>query len=208
MARAIDEAKLNVPVVNLLSATGHPVQALADLLTIAELDARGIEGLRGTRIAWVGDSNNVARSLTLGAVALGMHVTVSSPTGHRFEPGDLERIDAHGRLAGLGGSLQLIGEPGAAVDGAVAVCTDVWVSMGQEHERDARLATFMGYQVDSALLELAAPGAVLLHCLPAHRGEEVTAEVLDGPRSRVWQQTAHRRTAMRGLLAWLVETTS
>jgi ornithine carbamoyltransferase len=204
MARAIDDAELDVPVVNLLSSSGHPVQALADLLTIAELDARGIAGLRGTRMAWIGDSNNVARSLTLGAVALGMHVSVSSPKGYRFGSVDLERVASHARLAGLGGSLELFDEPAAAVEGAAAVCTDVWVSMGQEHERDARLASFTGYQVDTALLERAAPGAVLLHCLPAHRGEEVTAEVLEGPRSRVWQETAHRRTAMRGLLAWLV----
>jgi len=204
MARAIDDAGLDVPVVNLLSSTGHPVQALADLLTIAELDARGIGGLRGTRIAWIGDSNNVARSLTLGAVALGMHVSVSSPKGYRFGSDDVGRVASHAGLAGLGGSLELVDDPVAAVEDAAAVCTDVWVSMGQEDERDARLAAFTGYQVDTALLERAATGAVLLHCLPAHRGEEVTAEVLEGPRSRVWQETSHRRTAMRGLLAWLV----
>jgi ornithine carbamoyltransferase len=208
MASAIDLAGLDVPVVNLLSSRGHPVQALADLLTLAELDDRGIEGLRGARVAWIGDSNNVARSLSLAAVALGMHVAVSSPVGHRFELEDLDRVASHARDAGLGGSLRLADEPADAVEGAVAVCTDVWVSMGQEHERDARLASFGGYQVDTALLERAAPGAVLLHCLPAHRGEEVTADVLEGPRSRVWPQTANRRTAMRGLLAWLVGRTA
>jgi len=204
MATAIDDGRFGVPVVNLLSSMGHPVQALADLLTLAELDERGIEGLRGTHVAWVGDSNNVARSLSLGAVALGMHVTVSSPPGHRFGDTDLDRLAAHARQAGAGGSVELVDRPSDAVEGAIAVCTDVWISMGQEHERDARLAAFAGFQVDDALLGLAAPGAVLLHCLPAHRGEEVNAEALEGPRSRVWQQTAHRRTAMRGLLAWLV----
>ncbi len=204
MAKAIDDAGLDVPVVNLLSSMGHPVQALADLLTIADLCPGRVEGLRGARIAWIGDSNNVARSLSLGAVALGMHVTVSSPERYRFGAADLERVASHAQRAGLGGALVQADEPAAAVAGALAVCTDVWASMGQEHERDARMAAFSGFRVDTALLELASPDAVLLHCLPAHRGEEVTAEILDGPRSRVWQQTAHRRTAMRGLLAWLV----
>ena len=204
MAGAIDAAGLDVPVVNLLSSLGHPVQALADLLTIGELGDGGTSALRGTRVAWVGDANNVARSLALAAVALGMHVAVSSPNGHRFGAEDRERVASYARLSGLGGSLELIDEPSTAVKGAAAVCTDVWVSMGQEHERDARLAAFSGYQVDAELLEQAGPDAVLLHCLPAHRGEEVSTEALEGPRSRVWQQTAHRRTAMRGLLAWLV----
>jgi ornithine carbamoyltransferase len=207
MAAAIDAGGFDVPVVNLLSSTGHPVQALADLLTIADEMGRGLASLQGARLAWIGDSNNVARSLSLGAVALGMHVAVSSPAGYRFGPEDLERVAAYARLAGLGGTIQQVDEPAAAVAGAIAVSTDVWVSMGQEAERDERLASFRGFQVDAALVELADPDAVLLHCLPAHRGEEVTAEVLEGPRSRVWQQTAHRRTAMRGLLAWLLAAT-
>jgi ornithine carbamoyltransferase len=207
MARAIDELGADVPVVNLLSNAAHPVQALADLLTLQDVLAEtGAGSMRGQRFAWVGDSNNVARSFTLGAVALGASVVVASPPGYRFGDDDLGRIARYGAAADAGGSVELVDDPVAAVNGAVAVCTDVWVSMGEEHRRDEKLAAFAGFQVDEALLARA-PRAVLLHCLPAHRGEEITDGALDGPASRAWAQAAHRRTAMRGLLSWLSRST-
>lgn len=203
MTGALDDAGIDVPVVNLLSPQAHPVQALADLLTLDdELGGRG--ALRGRRLAWIGDANNVARSLALAAVAVGCKVAVAAPEGHGFDRPDLERIERYAAAAGLGGSVAVAASPAEAADGAVAVSTDVWVSMGQEAEREQRLARFAGYQVDEALLDAAGPGTVFLHCLPAHRGEEVTAGALEGKRSRVWPQAAHRRTAMRGLLGWLV----
>ncbi|HEY8081571.1 MAG TPA: ornithine carbamoyltransferase [Acidimicrobiales bacterium] len=204
MAAAIDEAGLDVPVVNLLSDQGHPVQALADLLTLAGV-AGGIASLAGSRVAWVGDANNVAMSLGLAAVGVGLHVVVASPEGYRFSQGDLARIDRYAAAAGMGGTVSQADHPADAVGGAIAVCTDVWVSMGQEREREARLAAFEPFRVDGSLLDAAGDGVVLLHCLPAHRGEEVTDEVLEDRRSRVWAQAANRRVAMRGLLTWLVE---
>ena len=203
MAAALDASSFDVPVVNLLSSAGHPVQALADVLTLA--DEVGGAGQVGMRVAWVGDANNVALSLALAAVGVGMHVTTASPEGYRFAEYDVARIERYAELAGLGGAFAQSDSPREAVEGAAAVCTDVCVSMGQEAERAARLAAFDGYRVDDALLEAAGHDAVLLHCLPAHRGEEVTAEAIDGKRSRVWEQAANRRVAMRGLLAWLVE---
>lgn len=203
MSASLDAASSDVPVVNLLSDRAHPVQALADLLTVADELGGGPEALKGARLAWVGDANNVARSLALGAVGLGAHVSIASPEGYRFSASDLARLEAYGALAGLGGTVEPHDEPARAVVDAVAVCTDVWVSMGQESERDERLARFDAYRVDEALLARA-PEAVLLHCLPAHRGEEVTDAAIDSPQSRVWAQVANRRTATRGLLAWLV----
>ncbi len=209
MASAIDRQGFDVPVVNLLSDAGHPVQALADLLTLADCIAAGdVAGLRGRSIAWIGDANNVARSLTLAAVGVGMAVRVASPTGYSFSALDVERVAAYADAAGLEGSMTVLGSPAEAVEGAGAICTDVWVSMGQEAERALRVDAFAPFQVDERLLGAAGPNAALLHCLPAHRGEEVTDGALEGPQSRVWQQAAHRRTAMRGLFAWLVEEAS
>jgi ornithine carbamoyltransferase len=209
MALALDRLGSDVPVVNLLSDAGHPVQALADLLTLADCMASGDPaGLRGQTVSWVGDANNVARSLALAAVGVGMQVRIASPKDYRFSTLDTERIDAYADAAGLGGSMTQCASPEEAVDGAAAICTDVWVSMGQESERAQRIDAFASYQVDERLLALAGAGAVLLHCLPAHRGEEVTEGAIEGSQSRIWQQAAHRRTAMRGLLAWLVEEAS
>ncbi len=205
MAATIDARGFDVPVVNLLSDASHPVQALADLLTITDaLGASDAAALRGRRIAWVGDSNNVARSLALGAVALGAHVVVASPPAYEFGSDDRARIARSADRADVGGTLECVADPRAAVDGAVAVCTDVWVSMGEEARRAEKLAAFAAFRLDEALMALAPRDAVLLHCLPAHRGEEITDGALDGPYSRVWAQVAHRRTAMRGLLTWLV----
>ena len=187
-----------VPVINGLSDWEHPCQALADLFTIQEHLGR----LDGVRIAWVGDGNNVLHSLLLGAAKLGASVAAATPPGY----GPAEAVVARGReIAGRSGASLVIGhEPAAAVRGADIIYTDVWVSMGQEAERAQRLRDFAGYQVNAALLRAAGPGAKVMHCLPAHRGEEITDEVLDGPRSIVLDQAENRLHAQKGLLALIV----
>ena len=182
-----------VPVINMLTARHHPCQALADLLTLRE--AHG--SLEGLRVAYVGDGNNVARSLaTLGALA-GLQVAVASPSGYALEA-DLALPD------GAGGSVMLLDDPRAAVEGACAVYTDVWVSMGDEGSAQERRAALAGYRLDEALLAAAAPGAFAMHDLPAHAGEEISAEVLYGPRQRIWDQAENRRHAQKALLELLV----
>jgi ornithine carbamoyltransferase len=183
----------SVPVINMLTARHHPCQALADLLTLRE--AYG--SLEGLRVAYVGDGNNVARSLaTLGALA-GLHVAVASPRGFALEA-DLPLPD------GARGSVTLLEDPRAAVEGARAVYTDVWVSMGDENSARDRRAALAGYRLDEALLDAAAPGAFAMHDLPAHAGEEISAEVLYGPRQRIWDQAENRRHAQKALLELLV----
>jgi len=182
-----------VPVVNLLSDAAHPLQAVADLLTIA-----AERGLHGTSLAWVGDFSNVARSLAIAAAMVGIEVRVACPDGYGPSADDVARIE------GLGGTLAVADTPGEAVAGVDAVSTDAWYSMGQEAEAAERRPVFAPYQVDAALMAAAAPEAIFLHCLPAHRGEEVTDEVLDGPRSRVWPQAANRLHAARAVLAHLL----
>jgi ornithine carbamoyltransferase len=182
-----------IPVINMLTALHHPCQALADLLTLRE--AHG--SLRGLRLAYVGDGNNVARSLaTLGTLA-GMDVAVASPPGYSLE-GDLSLP------AGASGSLSLHDDPREAVEGACAVYTDVWVSMGDETTAAERRSALAGYRVDDALLDAAAPGAFAMHDLPAHPGEEISAEVLYGPRQRIWDQAENRRHAQKALLELLL----
>ncbi|MDQ6781910.1 MAG: ornithine carbamoyltransferase [Actinomycetota bacterium] len=182
-----------VPIVNLLSDVAHPCQALADLLTLRQ--AWG--SFEGRRVAWVGDGNNVARSLTVAAALSGIDVSLACPPGHGLDP--VTVVGARAR----GIDVRVTAEPTEAVAGADAVCTDVWVSMGQEAECTERVKAFSGYQVDDALMAAAAPAAVFLHCLPAHRGLEVAASVIDGPASVVWAQAANRMHAARGLLLWL-----
>jgi ornithine carbamoyltransferase len=186
-----------VPVVNLLSDHAHPMQALADLLTLRQRWG----SLEGRRLAWVGDFNNVARSLALGAALSGLEVVVATPDGYGPGPDDLTRLDR------LGGRPRVTRHPADAVDGADAVVTDVWASMGQEADADARHRAFAdaGFTVDATLMGAARPGAVFLHCLPAHRGEEVAAEVLDGPASLVWPEAENRLHTARGLLWWLLD---
>lgn len=198
MAGALDRAGAGVPVVNLLSDLGHPCQALADLLTLRQ----SLGPLEGTTVAYVGDGNNVCRSLALAGALAGMRVRVASPPGHGLGTADVERAAALGRTPG--GMVELVDRPEKAVAGADAVYTDVWTSMGQEEEAASRRLAFEGYTVDDRLLSGAAGHAVVLHCLPVHRGEEVTAAVVDGPRSVVWRQAANRLHAMRGLLVWLM----
>lgn len=183
-----------VPVVNLLSDTAHPTQALADLLTL-----RGHFGtLAGRTLAWVGDANNVFASLSLAATMVGMRVRAACPAG--FGPTEAQLA----RVAASGGEVAVTTEPGEAVAGAQVVSTDVWASMGQEGEVAARREAFAGFTIDTALMSAADPEAVLLHCLPAHRGEEVAAEVVDGPASLVWVQAVNRMHAIRGLLWFLL----
>jgi ornithine carbamoyltransferase len=203
-ARVFDHSTLaamawvdEVPIVNLLSDVSHPCQALADLLTLR----RRWGGLQGRTVAWVGDGNNVARSLTLGCAMSGMNIRLACPPGHELDQDALDGARTHGA------EVVFTPDPAQAVAGADAVCTDVWVSMGQEAERSDREDAFAGYQVDEALMARAAPDAVFLHCLPAHRGMEVSAEVIDGPASAVWDQAENRMHAARGLLLWLVRET-
>ncbi len=184
-----------IPVVNLLSDRGHPCQALADLLTMRQ----SLGDLAGVTVAWVGDFNNVARSLALGATMVGMKVQLACPPG--FGPGD-DDID---RLRALGGEPTVTNRPDEAVAGAAAVHTDVWASMGQEAEADDRTRAFEGFQVDDRVMAGAAPGAIFMHCLPAHRGEEVAASVVDGDRSVVFTQAHNRLHSVRGLLSWLLQ---
>jgi ornithine carbamoyltransferase len=179
-------AAASVPVVNALTDDHHPCQALADLLTLR----RHYGYLDGIRIAYVGDGNNVAHSLMEGAALSGMHMTVATPRG--YEP-DSEVTRRTMELAGRhGGSIHVLHDPRAAVMGANAIYTDVWVSMGEDAEREGRLNDLHAYQVNDELMRAAAPHAVFMHCLPAHRGLEVTADVIDGPASAVWEQAANR----------------
>jgi ornithine carbamoyltransferase len=193
MASALDAAGENVPVVNLLSDREHPLQAIADVLTVHQ----HFGSVDGRVIAYVGDANNVCRSLFAAASALGAQVRVASPIGYGLEDG----IDAVAVPAEW--NVESCHSPSEAVAGADVIYTDVWVSMGQSAEQDARRSAFAGFTVDEALVGKAAAHAVVLHCLPAHRGEEITDAVLAGPQSLVWQQAANRMHATRGLLEFL-----
>jgi ornithine carbamoyltransferase len=203
MAVALEGSNFDVPVVNLLSDEAHPCQAIADALTLREL--RG--PLPGQVIGYIGDANNMCRSLVKMALIEGMDVRVASPPGYSFSAEEQDRLTALAKRVGRGGTLLLTHDPKVAAGGADALYTDVWTSMGQEKERAERLAAFEGFIIDDALLDVAEPDVAVLHCLPAHRGEEISASVLEGPHSVVWKQAAHRQTAMRGILAWAVEGT-
>jgi ornithine carbamoyltransferase len=179
-----------VPVINLLSDRAHPCQGLADLLTMQQHFGH----LAGLKVAWVGDGNNVCRSLILAASLCGMDVAVACPPG--FEPDSAAVAVAQDR----GSAVVVTDDVGAAVTGADAVVTDTWISMGQEVDGAGRRSAFRGFSVDGPTMALAAPEAIFLHCLPAHRGEEVAAEVIDGPQSLIWAEAANRLHAFRGLL--------
>jgi ornithine carbamoyltransferase len=174
-----------IPVVNMLTDAHHPCQALADLVTLRE----HFGSLDGLKIAYVGDGNNVARSLAIVGALAGVEVAVAAPEGYQLEP-----------VAGA----ELTSDPEEAVAGANCVYTDVWVSMGDEATADARRAALAPYRIDDALLALAAPGAIALHCLPAHPGEEITPAVLYGERQRIWDQAENRRHAQKALLEFLL----
>jgi ornithine carbamoyltransferase len=192
-------AHSGVPVVNMLTALHHPCQALADLLTLHE--AYG--SLEGVRVAYVGDGNNVARSLALLGMLAGVDVAVASPPGYALDEQAPLPAPPEAR-----GTLTLYSDPREAVAGAQAVYADVWVSMGDEDTAAARRAALAAYKLDDALLDLAAPDAFAMHDLPAHPGEEISAEVLYGPRQRIWDQAENRRHAQKALLELLVAPAS
>lgn len=184
------------PVINALSDYVHPCQALADLCTMREAFGR----LRGLRLVFVGDGNNVSRSLALAAKMCGLHFVLCAPEGYEFSEDFLARCQA----VGDGGTIALERDPARAVAKADVVYTDVWASMGQEAEQAARRAAFAPYQVNQAVMAAARSSARFLHCLPAHRGEEVSAEVIDGPQSLVIEQAANRLHAQKALMLWLL----
>jgi ornithine carbamoyltransferase len=193
-------AHASVPVINGLTDRFHPCQLLADLQTVREcfeLDPAGPRGWESLEVAWVGDGNNMANSWLNAARQLGFGLRLAVPEGHDPDPSTLEAARATGRI-------RLVRDPAEAVEGAHVVTTDVWASMGQEDEAEERLQRFRPYQVDEALFSRARPEAIFLHCLPAHRGEEVTAGVIDGPRSRVFQEAENRLHAQKALLLQLL----
>jgi ornithine carbamoyltransferase len=192
-------AGATVPVVNALTDGFHPCQVLADLLTIRER----LGGTAGRTLAYLGDAgNNMAHSYLLGGALAGMHVRVAGPAGHEPAPEIVAR--ATELAAGTGGSVTVLTDPRAAATGADVLATDAWTSMGQETDGKDRVTPFLPYQLNKDLLALAAPGAIVLHCLPAHRGEEITDEVLDGPQSAAFDQAENRLHAQKALLAWLL----
>lgn len=188
----------SVPVINALSDREHPCQALADMLTLRER----FGDLRGLRLAYVGDGNNVCHSLLLLGSILGLHVTVACPPDYRPDAEIVERAEALAHTSGA--RVRITTDPYEAVTGAVAVYTDVWASMGQEHEMARRRPAFEPYQVHQGLMDRADPQAVFMHCLPAHRGEEVTAEVIDGPQSVVFEQAENRLHVQKALILTLL----
>lgn len=189
-----------VPVVNALTDEFHPCQVLADLQTIRERFGR----TAGLTLAYLGDgANNMAHSLLLGGTLAGMHVRIGAPAGFTPDPDVLRDAKAHG--SATGGSAEVVADPVAAVDGADVVVTDTWVSMGQEADGLDRAAPFRPFQINAELLTHANERAIVLHCLPAHRGDEITDEVLDGPASAVWDEAENRLHAQKALLAWLMD---
>jgi len=188
----------SVPVINGLTDLHHPCQTLGDLLTIREHKGK----LRGLKLAWVGDGNNVCNSLLLGCTLVGMNISAVCPHGH--EPDANVMTQAKKNAEKSGAKLELLTDPKKAVAGADVIYTDVWVSMGQEKEAKRRMRAFKGYQVNAQLLKLAKPNVIVMHCLPAHRGQEITDEVIDGPRSVVLDQAENRMHAQKALLVSLL----
>ena len=190
----------SVPVVNALTDEFHPCQVLADLQTVIERFGEA----KGRTLAYFGDaSNNMAHSYLLGGVTAGMHVKVAGP--HGFLPDDKVVDDAQAIARRTGGSVTVTEDPATAAEGADVLATDTWVSMGQEAEAAKREAPFVPYQVNESLLAKASNDAVVLHCLPAYRGKEITADVLDSAQSAIWDEAENRRHAQKALLAWLLE---
>lgn len=189
-----------VPVINSLSDDYHPCQILADLMTIQEHKGP----LAGLKLAYVGDAgNNMANSYLIGGATAGLNVSVAGPAGYLPDPGIVSRAELIAK--GTGGSVSVYGEPRLAIADADVVITDTWISMGQEKEKEQRLKDFAGYTIDEELFGLAKPDAIFMHCLPAYRGYEVSAEVIDGPRSVIWDEAENRLHAQKALMVWLAE---
>lgn len=186
-------ANARIPVINGLSDDYHPCQLLADLMTVRAHAGR----LDGVRVAWIGDGNNMAHSWILAAAQTGLSLSLACPEGYDPKPSIVERARA------LGADVTLVRDPSEATRGADVVTTDVWASMGQEGENEIRRVAFANYRVDQKLMDMANEGAIFLHCLPAHRGEEVTAEVIDGPASRVAEEAENRLHGQKALLELL-----
>ncbi|MEX2181311.1 MAG: ornithine carbamoyltransferase [Gemmatimonadaceae bacterium] len=182
-----------VPVINGLTDLQHPCQVLADLLTVQQ----HLGSFDGKRVAWIGDGNNVANSWCDAAALLGFELRLACPAGYDPDPAILARAKASGHVT-------LVRDPQEAADGADVVTTDVWASMGQEEEQETRAKAFRAFQVNAALMQRAARTAIFLHCLPAHRGEEVTADVIDGPQSRVWDEAENRLHVQKAVMAVLM----
>jgi ornithine carbamoyltransferase len=191
-------AHSSIPIINALTDEHHPCQALADVMTLEE----ALGSLAGRRVAFVGDGNNVAHSLIQAAGYVGFGLAIATPEG--YQPDPVIVAGARVQAEATGGAIELFTEPAAAVRGVDAVYTDVWASMGKEAEREERRRVFAGYTVDEAMMVAAGPGAIFLHCLPAHRGDEVTDAVIDGPQSRVWDQAENRIYTEQALLYALI----
>ncbi|HXJ89491.1 MAG TPA: ornithine carbamoyltransferase [Candidatus Binatia bacterium] len=189
----------SIPVINGLTDYSHPCQAMADYLTIWECKGN----LEGVKVAFVGDGNNVARSLAFAGAQLGAHVWLASPPGYELDPESVRWAQERGTETG--GTCAVTNDPEEAVSGADAVYTDVWASMGQEAEKEERRHIFRPYQVDATLFSRAKPDAIFLHCLPAHRGEEVTNEVIDSPHSVVYQEAENRLHAQKAIMLELMK---
>ena len=193
-------ANSKVPVINALSDDFHPCQLLADLLTIQEHKGT----LAGLKLAYVGDGNNMVNSYMLAGAVAGLHVSVATPVG--YEPdGDVVARAAEIALSN-GGSVSVSNSPADAISGADVVATDTWVSMGQESEKKEKLRAFSGFTIDAALMGHAKSDAIVLHCLPAYRGYEISAEVLDGPQSVIWDQAENRLHTQKALMVWLAQS--
>jgi ornithine carbamoyltransferase len=189
----------DAPIINGLSDKHHPCQILADLLTLIQYKKR----LKGLKLAYVGDGNNVCNSLLIGCAKTGVSISVARPPGYGPDPEAIKHAEEAAKTSGS--SISIVDNPEEAVKGSDAIYTDTFVSMGMEKEKDVRLSTFIPkYQVTKTLLSHARPGAIFLHCLPAHRGEEVTEEVIDGPQSAVWDEAENRLHTARGLLSLIL----
>jgi ornithine carbamoyltransferase len=191
-----------VPVINALSDLEHPTQTVTDLMTLMEAKGR----LGGTRLAYVGDGNNVCNSLILGSALTGVELSVACPEGYDPDPGVIEKAKKISKSAE--GKPVMFRRPEDAVSGADAVYTDVWVSMGQESEKEKRMKDFAGYQVNAELLKSAKPDAIVMHCLPAHRGLEISEEVLEGPKSVAWEQGENKLYGAGAALEWSLKTSA
>jgi ornithine carbamoyltransferase len=189
-----------VPVINSLSDDYHPCQLLADLLTVKEHKGK----LAGLKIAYIGDAaNNMANSYLIACAMAGMHIALAAPAGYLPDGHIVSRAEAI--TLQTGGSVQVVSDPQAAIANADVVTTDTWISMGQESDKEQRIRDFSGYTIDGKLMELANSDAIFLHCLPAYRGYEVAAEVLDGPQSVIWDEAENRLHAQKALMVWLAQ---